>query len=61
MNELDWFPRCKNEGYETRMNLRPQIFSNAGIPSLQKRYTKENIKNIRRFNRFVYDYWNDRL
>lgn len=58
-NEIDWFPRQKDEIYEDRMKMKPQLFKN--LPPLKVKFSKKNIKNIERFNRFVYDYWNDKL
>lgn len=58
-NEIDWFPRQKDEIYEDRMKVKPQLFKN--LPPLKVKFSKKNIKNIERFNRFVYDYWNDKL
>ena len=58
-NEIDWFPRQKDEVYENRMKMKPQLFKN--LPLLKGRFSKKNIKNIERFNKFVYDYWNDKL
>lgn len=58
-NEIDWFPRNKDEVYEDRMRTKPQIFKN--LPLLKGKFSKKNIKNMERFNRFVYDYWNNKL
>ena len=58
-NEVDWFPRKRDEVYENRMKTKPQIFKN--LPPLKGKFSKKNIKNIERFNRFVYDYWNNKL
>lgn len=58
-NEIDWFPRKRDEVYEDRMRTKPQIFKN--LPPLKGKFSKKNIKNIERFNRFVYDYWNNKL
>ncbi len=48
-----------DEVYENRMKMKPQLFKN--LPLLKGRFSKKNIKNIERFNKFVYDYWNDKL
>lgn len=58
-NEIDWFPRQKDAVYEDRMRTKPQVFKN--LPPLKGKFSKKNIKNIERFNRFVYDYWNNKL
>lgn len=58
-NEIDWFPRKRDEVYEDRMRTKPEIFKN--LPPLKGKFSKKNIKNIERFNRFVYDYWNNKL
>ncbi len=58
-NEIDWFPRKRDEVYEERMRNKPQLFKN--LPPLKGRFSKKNIKNIERFNKFVYDYWNNKL
>ena len=56
-NEIDWFPRKRNKEYEQRMNLRPQIFSMSNIRKLNRK----SIKNIKRLNSFIKDYWNNKL
>ncbi len=58
-NEIDWFTREKNVEYENRMLMRPQILKITGI--LKGKFRKNNIKNVEKFNKFVYDYWNNRL
>lgn len=58
-NEIDWFPRKRDEVYEDRMRTKPQIFRN--LQPLKGKFSKKNIKNIERFNRFIYDYWNNKL
>lgn len=59
-NEIDWFPRYIDQEYEKRMQFRPILFKK--IPgSTNQKYTKPNIKNIERFNKLVYEYWNNKL
>ena len=59
-NEIDWFPRNIDQEYEKRMQFRPILFKT--LPGIMnKKYTKPNIKNIERFNKLVYEYWNNKL
>ena len=58
-NEIDWFPRHRDAIYEERMITKPQLFKS--LPPLKGRFSKKNIKNMERFNKFVYDYWNNKL
>ena len=59
-NEIDWFPRYIDQEYEKRMQFRPILFKKIPGRTNQK-YTKPNIKNIERFNKLVYEYWNNKL
>lgn len=59
INESDWFPREKNEKYEQRMKIKVQAFKDINL--LKGKMRRNNIKNMERFNKLVYDYWNDNL
>jgi len=41
-NEIDWFPRKRDEVYEDRMTTKPQIFKN--LPPLKGKFSKKEYK-----------------
>lgn len=55
--EIDWFPRKSDKEYIERIKNRKIIVNNKII----KETNEFNLKKLKEFNRFIYDFWDDRL